>query len=138
MAESLEGNVSQPSSVAQPVTSELADIKQLIKYIKRVVPVLLEDDDDIPPALETSLQDKNNAEILKKFISDPQCRAVLIQRSSSKGAYFYSLTISLPILIRIHHKCSKAFSVFFFNVCIIMFTSFFIRLSFFFSYILIF
>lgn len=85
MAESLDGTVSQPSSVTQPVTSELADISQFVNYIKRVVPVLLEDDDDIHPALLTALADKNNIEILKKFIGDPQCRAVLIQRSSSKG-----------------------------------------------------
>lgn len=85
MAESLEGNNSQPPSVTQPVTSELADLRILTNYIKRVVPVLLEDDDELHPALLTALADKNNCEILKKFIGDPQCRAILIQRSSSKG-----------------------------------------------------
>ncbi|PRD30031.1 UNVERIFIED_CONTAM: Dhc64C [Trichonephila clavipes] len=84
MADSLEGSGSQPPSVSQPVTSELADTNVFINYIKRVVPVLLEDDDEVHPALLTALSDKTNLEILKKFIGDPQCRALLIQRSSSK------------------------------------------------------
>lgn len=114
MAESLEGTVSQPSSVTQPVTSELADFNQFIKYIKRVVPVLLEDDDDIHPSLLIALDDKNNIEILKKFIGDPQCRAVLIQRSSSKGIYFCIFanrqcytTSAIPLFIKICNKLNQ-------------------------------
>lgn len=89
MSESIEGSPSQPSSVSQPVTSELADVSLFVNYIKRVVPVLLEDDDEIHPALVAAVTDKNNLEILKKFIGDPQCRALLIQRSSTKGRRIY-------------------------------------------------
>ncbi|KAG8185039.1 hypothetical protein JTE90_017062 [Oedothorax gibbosus] len=84
MSESLESSPSQPSSVSQPVTLELADVSLFVNYIKRVVPVLLEDDDEVHPALVTAVTDKSNVEILKKFIGDPQCRALLIQRSSTK------------------------------------------------------
>lgn len=70
-----------------PVTEdvELADVGLLVKYLRRVVPVLLEEDDVVHPSLESALSDKGNLEILRKFIADPQTRSLLIQRSSSKG-----------------------------------------------------
>ncbi|CAN8013158.1 unnamed protein product [Ixodes persulcatus] len=69
-----------------PVTEdvELADVGLLVKYLRRVVPVLLEEDDVVHPSLESALSDKGNLEILRKFIADPQTRSLLIQRSSSK------------------------------------------------------
>lgn len=79
-----EGNSTQQSGVPQPVSATLVDVSQFIKYIKRVVPVLLEDEDEIHPSLQVALSDRSNLDTLKKFISDPQCRALLIQRSSSK------------------------------------------------------
>ncbi|XP_022254854.1 cytoplasmic dynein 1 heavy chain 1-like [Limulus polyphemus] len=77
-----EGGSPQQPPVPQAVT--VVELPILVKYIKRVVPVLLEDDDIIHPALETSLLEKINQECMKKFIADPQVRALFIQRSSSK------------------------------------------------------
>lgn len=64
---------------------ELADVGLVINYLRRVVPVLLEEDDVVHPSLEAALSDKNNVDVLRKFISDAQIKSLLIQRSSSKG-----------------------------------------------------
>ncbi|CAN7982336.1 unnamed protein product [Ixodes hexagonus] len=78
--------MSEAAEGAAPVTEdvELADVGLLVKFLKRVVPVLLEEDDVVNPSLETALSDKGNLDIFRKFIADPQTRSLLIQRSSSK------------------------------------------------------
>lgn len=78
MSETGEGNNSQ---VSQTVAT--ADVNVLIAYIKRIVPVL-EDEDVLHPSLISALEEKSNQECLKRFITDPQVRSLLIQKSSSK------------------------------------------------------
>ncbi|KAH7972499.1 hypothetical protein HPB52_012721 [Rhipicephalus sanguineus] len=70
--------------VAPTEDVELADVGSLVKYLRRVVPVLLEEDEVLHPSLDTALGDKTNLEVLRKFIADPQVKTLLVQRSSSK------------------------------------------------------
>lgn len=79
-AETAEG--SAPPVAAEDV--ELADVGLLVKYLRRVVPVLLEEDDVVQASLEAALSDKANLDVLRKFIGDPQVKTLLVQRSSSK------------------------------------------------------
>lgn len=79
-AETAEG--STPPVAAEDV--ELADVGLLVQYLRRVVPVLLEDD-VVQAPLETALCDKANLDVLRKFIADTQVKTLLVQRSSSKG-----------------------------------------------------
>ena len=62
-----------------------ADVNNFLKYLRRAVPVCFEEDNTSSPALETALADKSHLEAIRKFISDPQTRAIFIQRSSTKG-----------------------------------------------------
>ncbi|KAL1414837.1 hypothetical protein MTO96_007102 [Rhipicephalus appendiculatus] len=80
-AETAEG-AAPPVAPTEDV--ELADVGSLVKYLRRVVPVLLEEDEVLHPSLDTALGDKANLEVLRKFIADPQVKTLLVQRSSSK------------------------------------------------------
>lgn len=83
MSEVSEGVESPP---ADSETTALVEIPQLIRFVKRCVNVLLEDNDIFPPSLESALNDRQNHEYLRKFISDPQTKTLLIQKSSvNKG-----------------------------------------------------
>lgn len=64
-----------------------ADVNNFLKYLRRAVPVCLEEDALSSPALETALTEKSHLEAIRKFISDPQTRAIFIQRSSTKGKF---------------------------------------------------
>lgn len=69
------------------VQVSLADMNNFLKYLRKVVPVCLEEDAPSSPALETALADKSHQEAVRRFISDSQTRAIFIQRSSTKGMY---------------------------------------------------
>ena len=53
-----------------------------MKYLRRVVPVLLEEEDDVPETFNKALQDRQYLENIKKFISDPQVRGKEMRRSA--------------------------------------------------------
>lgn len=63
----------------------VADVNKLVKYLKRVVPVLLEDVDEVPASLDTAMGDKVHQDDMRKFLSDPQIVTLFVQRSISKG-----------------------------------------------------
>ena len=63
----------------------IADVNNFLKYLRKAVPVCLEEDVVTSQAFETALGDKAHQEAIRKFISDPQTRAIFIQRSSTKG-----------------------------------------------------
>ncbi|KAG1662035.1 Dynein heavy chain, cytoplasmic [Nymphon striatum] len=62
----------------------VAEVSSFIKYIKRVVPVILEDDDGIPKSLEAVLSNPANQDCMKRFLSDAQVTSLLIQKSATK------------------------------------------------------
>lgn len=65
--------------------AQAVDVQVLVQYLRAVVPALLEEDDSLHPSFKQCLQDATQVEKLRKFITDPQTKAVLIQRASVKG-----------------------------------------------------
>jgi dynein heavy chain 1, cytosolic len=63
----------------------VADTQVLTAYLKNVVAILLEGDEQASANLKTCLDSKEYQEALRKFIADPQTRALFIQRQSMKG-----------------------------------------------------
>ena len=67
------GSSAPPMAAAAP--------EKVSNYLRRIIPVILEDYDGIElTALDRAFGDKNGAEALRKFISDPQSRALLVSR----------------------------------------------------------
>ncbi len=81
MADVSDGDAAQQQATAQA----LMEVSAFANYLRRIVPVLLEDVEDTPVGLVTTLKDRASIELMKKFISDPQTPAILIQRFTSKG-----------------------------------------------------
>ena len=83
MTEASEGGTGAVDPTSGQVA--LADVDHFLKYLRRAVPICLEEDAVQSPAFEAALADRNHLEAVKRFIGDPQTRAIFIQRSSSKG-----------------------------------------------------
>ena len=81
----------------------VADVNHFLKYLRRAVPICLEEDSVASPAFEAALSDKGHQEAIRKFISDPQTRSIFIQRSSTKGKYDWMLSCSLlAVPLKLH------------------------------------
>ena len=103
MAEVDDGD-SAGNTAAQSLAAASPD--KVSNYLQKVVPVILEDYDGLEKLqLERALADKMGADALKKFISDPQSRALLVSRHlsiteedesdsapSSMSSVFFSIT----------------------------------------------
>ena len=72
-------------AAGQETTQSLMEVSSFANYLRRVVPVLLEDVEDTPVGLVTTLKDKSSVDLMKKFIGDPQLPVLLIQRLTTKG-----------------------------------------------------
>lgn len=75
-----------------PPTTELATVKisaaevsALVNFIKKVVPPILEEESFLQPSLVKLLEEVHVQEKLRKFITDPLIKSLLIQRISTKG-----------------------------------------------------
>lgn len=104
MGDSLDGSENSPES--QNVV--VVDFQDFANYLRRAATVLLPEDDIVPPALNTALDDKVNQDCIKKFISDPQVSSLYVQRFSSKGMrqppdFFFSCQLSTCIAAVLDH-----------------------------------
>ena len=78
------GDSATPPSQATS-TVAVVDVSAFSNYLRRVVPVLLEDAEDTPEALIIALKERSSIDSMKKFLNDPQIPVLLIQRTSAKG-----------------------------------------------------
>ncbi|CAB3376335.1 Hypothetical predicted protein [Cloeon dipterum] len=62
----------------------VADTNVLVGYLKHCVTILLENDEQPSASLRACLESKDCQEPLRKFIGDPQTRALFIQRQALK------------------------------------------------------
>ena len=70
----------------EPPTSSVmtADLEKVIQYIRSVAGGILDDDPSGCPELDKALQHPANVEYVKKFISDPQTRSMMVYRNIPK------------------------------------------------------
>lgn len=73
------------SADAQAATQSVVEVSHFANYLRRVVPVLLEDVEDTPAALVAALKERSSIEMMKKFISDSQVPVMFVQRMATKG-----------------------------------------------------
>jgi dynein heavy chain 1 len=88
MGDSLEGGTGD----GPPETENVAVVEYstFATFLKKAVTILLpEDEDVIPPALNSALNDRNNQDCIHKFLSDPQVSCLFVQRISSKGMLIF-------------------------------------------------
>ena len=71
---------------SSPTTPEAAvvDVKSFTNYLRRIVPLLLEGDPQVPLELDTALKDALHVDYIRKFVSDAQTRSLLVQRTPLK------------------------------------------------------
>lgn len=89
MTETSAGGDASGAGGQTPAVS-IADVSDFCKYVRKIIPCLLDENDESCEQLDNALKDKNNLEIIKKYISDPQIPALLVQRLSQKGMFLDS------------------------------------------------
>ena len=80
-------NTADQEGQAAPAVQAVAEVDKFATYLCRCAPVLLEDQFEASPGLKVAISDKQHTEQIRKFLSDPQSPALLIQRSSTKGLF---------------------------------------------------
>lgn len=104
MGDSLEGSESAPEN--QNVG--IADFTAFANYLRKAATVLLPEDDGLePPALNAALEDKNNQDCIRKFLSDSQVTTLFIQRISSKGERWRMQFFLFAFLSRFGYFCRR-------------------------------
>lgn len=71
----------------------VAEVPHVTRYLLRITSVMLEDDDEPSTELQSAFKNPHNIEMIRKFVTDPQTKSVLIQRCATKGIIFYSLYV---------------------------------------------
>ena len=87
-------DTAEPEGQAAPAVQAVAEVEKFATYLCRCAPVLLEDQVDASPGLKVALADKQHTEQIRKFLSDPQSPALLIQRSSTKGVFMVAFNMA--------------------------------------------
>lgn len=83
-----DSDTQDPRGVGTP-TQTVIEVSAFANYIRRVIPVLLEDGDDTPKSLVTALKEKQSLDCMKKYLGDSQVPVLYVQRNTSKGINFY-------------------------------------------------
>jgi hypothetical protein len=68
----------------------VADINAFTKYLKQVIPVLLDSSNVNNVEFDKVLNEKSSVECIKKFIGDPQVRSLMIQKLLAKGEFTFA------------------------------------------------
>ena len=61
---------------ASAAALNVASVDKLSAYLRKIVPLLIDDGEGETSALERALKDKNGVEAQKKFLSEPQIRCL--------------------------------------------------------------
>ena len=85
MGDSLENPETSVDTSVPNVT--IVEYGAFANYIRKAVTILLPEEDVVPPALNVALEDADNQERIRKFLSDPQIQALYIQRNCLKGGF---------------------------------------------------
>lgn len=80
MSAAADGGPSSPT----PPEAAVVDVKNFTNYLRRVVPLLLEGDPEVPLELDTTLKDPLHVDYIRKFLADAQTRSLLVTRTPLK------------------------------------------------------
>lgn len=103
-----------------PSEATIADVKSFVKYVRSVVPLLLEGESEVPLELDTALKEALHVDYMKKFLSDAQIRTILVQRMPLKdeeegeetsGADLEKQRSIYSVDIDVHYSAPKLSSV---------------------------
>ena len=90
MGDSLEGGTGDGPPEAENVA--VVEYSTFATFLKRAVTILLPEDEDlIPPALNSALNERTNQDCAHKLLSDPQVSCLFVQRISSKGWLIFAV-----------------------------------------------
>ncbi|XP_012938795.1 cytoplasmic dynein 1 heavy chain 1 [Aplysia californica] len=81
MADTAEQEAGAPPA---PAVVQSVEVPAFLSYLRRIVPVLLDDEDPNLKALQNAVADKQHLEAVKKFLTDPQTLSLIVQRPSLK------------------------------------------------------
>jgi hypothetical protein len=71
----------------QQQVATIADFNSFIQYLKQFVPILLDADYHSIGEFDKCLNEKTSVDAIKKFMSDPQIRSLMIQKLVTKGKF---------------------------------------------------
>ena len=86
------GQFADSSTAGPPANTTLLDLSVLVSYLRRVVPATMEPDGILLDSFRELLQQESTLERFRRFISDPQCKAISIQRQLIKGKSLAPMT----------------------------------------------
>lgn len=68
----------------------VVDISKLTKYLRKITLTFFDDDDFVATdqPLDSALADPGNKEVIKRFISDSQVRALVVRGIANKGKFY--------------------------------------------------
>lgn len=93
------GQFADPAASVPATNASLLDLAVLISFIRSKVPHFLEPDGILQDSLKNLLLEDSTLEKLRRFISDPQCEAISIQRQLVKGKFCFFFLCALLIHI---------------------------------------
>lgn len=85
------------------------DLSVLVSFLKSFVPSALEDNNELHPSFVKLLDDPVTLDKIKKFITDVQCKQLLIQRASVKGKFIYFYSYSNFIVSHPFHTYTDTY-----------------------------
>uniref|UniRef100_H2XMG3 Uncharacterized protein n=1 Tax=Ciona intestinalis TaxID=7719 RepID=H2XMG3_CIOIN len=85
-------------------------VESLSAYVVKLVPLLLEDAERAPSTLLGKLKECESYETMRKFLTDPQARALMIERLSVKedDADIEEMEANYSLSIDVHYSSGKA------------------------------
>ena len=67
-------------------TVAVSDLGKFVVYLRRAVPMLLEDAKDTPEAFAAALDERAAVDCMRRFLGDPKVPVMFVQRHSAKGS----------------------------------------------------
>lgn len=78
--------VADPAQGEEDQSVAVVEFIPFLNYLRKVVSIHLHEEvAAAPPSLAAAIEDRNNQDCIKKFISDPQVSSLVVQKCSNKG-----------------------------------------------------
>ena len=85
-------------------TQAVAEVPVLVQYLRKIIPLLLEDGEP-SVVLDNALEDKGYKECMKKFLTDQQTIALMVERNVTKGMHTFYILLFLWRCYKQRERC---------------------------------